>query len=53
VHARGRDTRPDGSAGTPVEHYLITSWPAEAQPDMPFKYVDLYGAEVRRRQIVS
>ncbi|GAA3608680.1 hypothetical protein GCM10022419_112040 [Nonomuraea rosea] len=53
VHARGRDTRPDGSASTPIEHYLITSWQAEPQPDMPFKYVDLYGAEVRRRRIVS
>ncbi|WP_433511519.1 hypothetical protein ACQP2T_48125 [Nonomuraea sp. CA-143628] len=50
VHARGRDTNPDGSAGaTPVEHYLITSWQAEPQPDMPFKYADAFGAGIRRR----
>ncbi|MGP3913739.1 hypothetical protein [Nonomuraea sp. 10N515B] len=50
VHARGRDTMPDGSAGaTPVEHYLIISWPAEPQPDMPFKYADVFGAGIRQR----
>ncbi|MET7334387.1 hypothetical protein [Nonomuraea sp. NPDC005650] len=48
VHARGRDTKPDGVASIPVEHYLIISWPAEPQPDMPFKYADVFGAGVRR-----
>ncbi|MEV1238716.1 hypothetical protein [Nonomuraea sp. NPDC049750] len=50
VHARGRDTKPDGVASTPVEQYLITSWRAEPQPDMPFKYADMFGVEVRQRR---
>ncbi|MFC9078739.1 hypothetical protein ACFTY7_17360 [Streptomyces sp. NPDC057062] len=29
VHARGRDTAPDGDAHEPVEDYLLIVWPAD------------------------
>lgn len=47
VHARGRDTAPDGAPEDAVEDYLIIAWPAEAQPDEVHKQTDRYGAELR------
>jgi hypothetical protein len=44
VHARGRDTAPDGVAFTPVEHYLIVSWPAPPEPDHAHLHTDHVGA---------
>ncbi|WP_049570130.1 hypothetical protein [Nonomuraea sp. SBT364] len=49
VHVRGRDTRPDGSVSAPVEHYLISSSPAEPQPAMSIKHADMFGTGIRRR----
>lgn len=49
VHARGRDIAPDGVAFDPVEHYLLTTWPAgDAQPDTVHRQTDHYGAGRRR-----
>lgn len=47
VHARGRDTAPDGAVDEPVEDYLLIIWPAEPQPDQIHKQTDHYGAELR------
>lgn len=47
VHARGRDTAPDGVAFEPVEDYLLIVWPAEPRPDTVHKQTDGYGAELR------
>lgn len=47
VHARGRDSTPDGVADDPVEDYLLIVWPAESQPDEIHKQTDRYGAELR------
>ncbi|MCM8556155.1 hypothetical protein ACIQFU_12105 [Streptomyces sp. NPDC093065] len=47
VHARGRDTDPDGAPEDAVEDYLLVAWPAEAQPDQIHKRTDHYGAELR------
>lgn len=32
VHARGRDTDPDGVAFEPVEEFLLQAWPAAHEP---------------------
>ncbi|MEV0584500.1 hypothetical protein [Nonomuraea sp. NPDC050310] len=47
VHARGRDTDPDGTARTPFESYLIISWPADHSPEVVYKRTDRYG-QMRR-----
>ncbi|MGJ5894678.1 hypothetical protein ACSCBZ_22370 [Streptomyces niveiscabiei] len=47
VHARGRDTAPDGHVATPVEAYLLVVWPDEPQPDEIHKQTDHYGAQLR------
>ncbi|MFJ6122861.1 hypothetical protein [Streptomyces sp. NPDC092129] len=47
VHARGRDTAPDGVAHEPVEDYLLIVWPAASQPDEIHQRRDRYGAELR------
>ncbi|MFJ8613590.1 hypothetical protein ACIRH0_41420 [Streptomyces sp. NPDC093675] len=47
VHARGRDTAPDGAVFEPVEDYLLIVWPAESQPDEIHKQTDRYGTELR------
>jgi hypothetical protein len=47
VHARGRDTAPDGAPEDAVEDYLLIAWPAEAQPDAIHKQTDRYGADLR------
>lgn len=49
VHARGRDTDPDGVASEPFENYLITVWPAPSAPPTIYKQTDRFGAEQRRR----
>ncbi|PZG20614.1 hypothetical protein [Nonomuraea aridisoli] len=53
VHARGRDTDPDGSANTPLpfEHYLIISWPAPSAPEQAFKHTDAFGRERRNPKL--
>ncbi|MEV1003495.1 hypothetical protein [Nonomuraea sp. NPDC050202] len=48
IHARGRDTDPDGTVRTPVESYLIASWPSEAAPELIYKQTDRYGQALRR-----
>ncbi|NEC29300.1 hypothetical protein G3I20_22635 [Streptomyces sp. SID8111] len=47
VHARGRDTAPDGAVDEPVEEYLLIVWPAEHQPDQVHRQTDHYGAGLR------
>ncbi|MFF1487644.1 hypothetical protein ACIGZH_23535 [Streptomyces sp. NPDC058319] len=47
VHARRRDTAPDGASDDAVEDYLLVAWPAEAQPEEIHKQTDRYGAELR------
>ncbi|MET8646171.1 hypothetical protein [Streptomyces sp. NPDC004675] len=47
VHARGRDTAPDGDAHEPVEDYLLIVWPADPQPDEIHRHRDRYGAGLR------
>lgn len=47
VHARGRDTAPDGDTHEPVEDYLLIVWPAGPQPDEIHQHRDRYGAELR------
>ncbi|MEU1393823.1 MULTISPECIES: hypothetical protein [unclassified Nonomuraea] len=49
VHARGRDTDPDGTASTPLpfEHYLIIAWPAPYAPELAFKHTDAIGHQRR------
>ncbi|WP_016906775.1 hypothetical protein [Streptomyces xiaopingdaonensis] len=34
VHARGRDTEPDGFVEEPVEDYLLIAWPQPPEPDV-------------------
>jgi hypothetical protein len=48
VHARGRDTAPDGVAFEPFEDYLIAVWPAPFAPERTYKLTDAYGAGQRR-----
>lgn len=48
VHARGRDTMPDGTAFEPVEAYQITVWPEPERAEVVYKQSDQYGAEWRR-----
>ncbi|MDJ1134516.1 hypothetical protein [Streptomyces iconiensis] len=48
VHARGRDTAPDGVTFEPVEEYHLTVWPAPAAPDHVHKQTDSVGASWRR-----
>ncbi|MFE1855081.1 hypothetical protein [Streptomyces sp. NPDC059489] len=47
VHARGRDTAPDGDAQEPVEDYLLIVWPAASRPDEIRQHRERYGAELR------
>ncbi|MFF5681453.1 hypothetical protein [Streptomyces althioticus] len=47
VHARGRDTVPDGAVDEPVEEYLLIVWRAERQPDKIYRQSDQYGAQLR------
>ncbi|WP_145830608.1 hypothetical protein [Streptomyces sp. T12] len=47
VHARGRDTVPDGTVDEPVEEYLLIVWPAGHQPDEVHRQTDHYGAQLR------
>ncbi|GAA3925989.1 hypothetical protein [Actinoplanes auranticolor] len=48
MHARGRDTRVDGTADMPVEHYLIQVWADEEQrPQVVHRASDRYGASLR------
>ncbi|MFK4101502.1 hypothetical protein ACI2L1_15755 [Streptomyces sp. NPDC019531] len=47
VHARGRDTAPDGHVADPVESYLLVVWPDKPQPDEIHKQTDHYGAQLR------
>ncbi len=49
VHARGRDTAPDGVAEEPLEDYLLTVWPAPPRSDTVYKQTDEYGATWRRQ----
>ncbi|WP_437049462.1 hypothetical protein [Streptomyces sp. enrichment culture] len=49
VHARGRDTAPDGAVDEPVEDYLLVVWPAEPRPDRIHKRTDRCGAGLRAR----
>ncbi|WP_327191181.1 hypothetical protein [Streptomyces xinghaiensis] len=45
IHARGRDTAPDGVAVEPMEDYLILTWPEDrARPDELHRQTDRYGA---------
>jgi hypothetical protein len=48
VHAKGRDTAPDLVAFTPIERYLLITWPAPAQPEVVYKHSDQYGAGWRQ-----
>ncbi|WP_328935002.1 MULTISPECIES: hypothetical protein [unclassified Streptomyces] len=47
VHARGRDTAPDGHVVDPGEDYLLIVWPDELRPDQVHKQTDRYGAQLR------
>jgi hypothetical protein len=47
VHAAGRDTKPDGVASEPVEHYLFLAWPAHAADEVVHQATDKIGQ--RRR----
>jgi hypothetical protein len=48
VHARGRDTMPDGVAFEPVEAYQITVWPEPYGAEVVYRQSDGYGASLRR-----
>ncbi|HST85181.1 MAG TPA: hypothetical protein VLL08_25805 [Kineosporiaceae bacterium] len=48
VHARGRDSNPDGVAEEPVEEYLLMVWPAPMSAEQVFKASDTVG-ELNRR----
>ncbi|WOX17068.1 hypothetical protein [Streptomyces sp. N50] len=50
VHARGRDTAPDGVTSEPVEDYLLIVWPADPRPDTVHKQTDAYGAGLRAQR---
>jgi hypothetical protein len=49
VHARGRDTNPDGVAEEPVEHYHLATWPAKhaGVGEIVLKLTDRIGLERR------
>ncbi|MGW6456009.1 hypothetical protein ACWF94_08780 [Streptomyces sp. NPDC055078] len=48
VHARGRDTFPDGTTEEPVEDYLLMIWPqSEPTGETLLQTTDQYGAELR------
>lgn len=47
VHARGRDTSPDGVAHEPVELYLVLSWPGPPAPALAHKLTDTVGEQLR------
>ncbi|GAA3273083.1 hypothetical protein [Streptomyces labedae] len=47
VHARGRDTVPDGAVDEPVEEYLLIVWPTDRQPDQIHRQSGHYGAQLR------
>jgi hypothetical protein len=49
LHAKGRDTNPDGAADDPFETYLLIVWPAPATAEMIFKTSDGVGAAKRQR----
>lgn len=48
VHARGRDTMPDGVAFEPVEDYLLVVWSDPSRAEVIHKRSDAYGASLRR-----
>ncbi|GAA3144783.1 hypothetical protein GCM10010466_39840 [Planomonospora alba] len=47
VHARGRDAAIDLVAETPVEEYLIMTWPSSKAPEAIYKQSDSYGDQQR------
>ncbi|MFE4663779.1 hypothetical protein ACFRI7_02990 [Streptomyces sp. NPDC056716] len=47
IHARGRDTTPDGVPAESAEDYLLSVWPAAPSPDEIHKQTDRYGTELR------
>ncbi|MBQ1123768.1 hypothetical protein [Streptomyces smyrnaeus] len=47
VHARGRDTEPDGFVEEPVEDYYLIVWPQPPEPDIVHKQTDQRGASWR------
>ncbi|WP_262705051.1 MULTISPECIES: hypothetical protein [Streptomyces] len=48
VHARGRDTAPDGATFEPVEDYRIIIWSAPQVTDTVHKQTDAVGSSWRR-----
>jgi hypothetical protein len=53
VHARGRDTAPDGAPSEVVENYLFIIWPSEQAPDCIHKHTDQVGADLRAAVPIS
>ncbi|MDJ1135120.1 hypothetical protein [Streptomyces iconiensis] len=47
VHARGRDTEPDGFVEEPVEDYLLVVWPQPPEPEYIHEQSDQCGASWR------
>jgi hypothetical protein len=47
IHARGRDTAPDGVSREPVESYLIVAWPGADEAERVHRRTDRYGAGLR------
>jgi hypothetical protein len=50
IHARGRDTKVDGTATEPVEDYLIMTWPVrldDPHNEIIYRQTDDYGASQR------